>query len=271
MSADKSKRMGARASAGLVNVVMLRLTARAAPQIWLLMTYETILTALADPTRRAVLDRLRAGPLPVGRIADGMSVSRPAVSQHLKVLRDAGLVSKTSEGTRNHYALVTGGAASLSSWLGALRSVSAVNAVVAGATREMMTRLTPSEAWTLFCDDLAIWWPVARVSLSAQSDGALPQVVVMNPVDGGTLREVLFDGSEGVWANVTYAERPARLDLDWRLGTSSGSAVSVRFEGDPKGTRVTLNHDAEGPEMTALWDAVMERFAAAANASLSNF
>lgn len=67
------------------------------------MTYQTTLIALADPTRREVLERLRKGPMPVGRLARGMSVSRPAVSQHLKVLEGAGLVSARQEGTRRIY------------------------------------------------------------------------------------------------------------------------------------------------------------------------
>ena len=53
------------------------------------MTYDTALAALADPTRRHVFERLRSGPQPVGAIARGMPVSRPAVSQHLKVLKEA--------------------------------------------------------------------------------------------------------------------------------------------------------------------------------------
>ncbi len=59
--------------------------------------------ALADPTRRQIFERLARKPLPVGEIADGLPVSRPAVSQHLKILRDAGLVTMHSEGTRNLY------------------------------------------------------------------------------------------------------------------------------------------------------------------------
>ncbi len=59
--------------------------------------------ALADPTRHAIFERLKAGPLAVGELADGLPVSRPAVSQHLKVLKDAGLVSERRNGTRRVY------------------------------------------------------------------------------------------------------------------------------------------------------------------------
>ena len=66
-------------------------------------------TALADPTRRAVFERLRAGPRPVGELARGLPVSRPAVSQHLRVLKEAGLVTERKEGTRRLYQVDPGG------------------------------------------------------------------------------------------------------------------------------------------------------------------
>lgn len=235
------------------------------------MTYEAILTALADPTRRRVLDRLRGGPLPVGRIAADLPVSRPAVSQHLRVLRDAGLVSMETRGTRNLYTLVAGGAAPLLAWLGDLRAVPPDAPGPPGWSRALTTRLTPTEAWQLFCEDLAIWWPVARVSLSARSDGALPQSVVLSPHVGGTLREVLFDGREGIWATVTAAKSPAMIALDWQLGTDETIPVTVTFEAGSGGSRVTLRQPGAAQDTAAMWDAVLDRFAAAANASLSNF
>lgn len=61
------------------------------------------LDALGDPTRREILERLAAGPLAVGEIARLVPVSRPAVSQHLRVLKDSGLVTDRAEGTRRLY------------------------------------------------------------------------------------------------------------------------------------------------------------------------
>src|SRR3954453_6526443 len=61
------------------------------------------MTALGDPTRQAIFERLVAGPRPVGELAEGLPVSRPAVSQHLKVLKDAGLVVDRKVGTRRVY------------------------------------------------------------------------------------------------------------------------------------------------------------------------
>ena len=63
------------------------------------------LDALGDPTRRAILERLFDGPLPVGELARGFPVSRPAISQHLRILKDAGLVADESAGTRRLYRL----------------------------------------------------------------------------------------------------------------------------------------------------------------------
>ena len=62
-----------------------------------------LFTALGDPTRQALFERLGERPLPVGKLAEGLTVSRPAVSQHLKVLLEAGLVSVRQEGTRRLY------------------------------------------------------------------------------------------------------------------------------------------------------------------------
>ena len=78
---------------------------------------ERVFAALYDPTRRAVLDRLRTGPKPVGEIARGLPVTRPAVSQHLKVLKDAGLVADRSEGTRRIYFIDPKGLGAMRAWL----------------------------------------------------------------------------------------------------------------------------------------------------------
>ena len=74
-----------------------------------------LISALADPTRRAVLEKLKDGPRPVGEIARGLPVTRPAVSQHLKVLKEAGLVIDRSVGTRRIYNIDP-------KWLGTMRA-----------------------------------------------------------------------------------------------------------------------------------------------------
>jgi DNA-binding transcriptional ArsR family regulator len=75
------------------------------------------LAVLADPTRRKVFERLRTGPRAVNALATGLPVSRPAVSQHLKVLKEAGLVEERSEGVRRIYSVRREGLAELRDWL----------------------------------------------------------------------------------------------------------------------------------------------------------
>lgn len=77
------------------------------------MTLNTVFFALSDPTRRQVLESIRLQPSAVGKIAEHLPVSRPAVSQHLKVLKDAGLVSEERKGTRNIYSVDPEGIAAL--------------------------------------------------------------------------------------------------------------------------------------------------------------
>jgi DNA-binding transcriptional ArsR family regulator len=78
---------------------------------------DRVFAALTDPTRRAVFERLRGGPRPVGELAKGLPVTRPAVSQHLKVLKEAGLVTDRSEGTRRIYYIDPKGLGAMRAWL----------------------------------------------------------------------------------------------------------------------------------------------------------
>jgi DNA-binding transcriptional ArsR family regulator len=75
------------------------------------------LAALADPTRREIFERLARSPSAVGELASSLPVSRPAVSQHLKVLKDAGLVVHRTHGTRNVYEIDPNGLGALRAWL----------------------------------------------------------------------------------------------------------------------------------------------------------
>lgn len=79
--------------------------------------YETVLDALGDPTRRRIVAELRKGPASVADLAAVVPVSRPAVSQHLRVLRDCGLVEFESHGTKNLYRLQPDGLVALRQWV----------------------------------------------------------------------------------------------------------------------------------------------------------
>jgi DNA-binding transcriptional ArsR family regulator len=92
-------------------------------------TYSTAAAfqALADPTRRAVLDLLRGGSLPAGRIAQAFPVSRPAISRHLRLLRRARLVEQRREGRQRFYRLNAGPLKAVDSWLEWYRGFWSVN------------------------------------------------------------------------------------------------------------------------------------------------
>lgn len=79
------------------------------------MTYA--FAALADPTRRQIFERLASGAKPVGKLTEGLPISRPAVSQHLAALKAAGLVTDHAEGARRIYRIDPHGLAAIRTWL----------------------------------------------------------------------------------------------------------------------------------------------------------
>ncbi len=81
-----------------------------------------VFRAIADPTRRAILDQLRAGPTPVNALASAFEQSRPAISKHLKVLRDAHLVSEQRAGRERYYQLEPQPLREVAGWLESYRS-----------------------------------------------------------------------------------------------------------------------------------------------------
>lgn len=109
-----------------------------------MLTYEErAFDALGDATRRAVLNRLRQGERSVCEIAEGMKVTRPAVSQHLKILKAARLVTVHAEGTRRVYAVDSRGIEALRVWLDGFWSQTLMafkEAAESEVSREMMTR-----------------------------------------------------------------------------------------------------------------------------------
>ena len=84
------------------------------------MSYEEVLAALADPTRRALLERMRRRPCTVGELAVHARIRQPTVSRHLQVLRDARLVSDRREGTRRYYSVSTEGLSALQRYVQSL-------------------------------------------------------------------------------------------------------------------------------------------------------
>lgn len=81
------------------------------------MNLNLVFGALADPTRRVIIDRLRAGDLSSGDLAEPLPISRPAVSQHLKVLEDAGLISRSKSAQKRIVSLNTGELSAATEWM----------------------------------------------------------------------------------------------------------------------------------------------------------
>ncbi len=100
--------------------------------------------ALGDPTRRAIFERLAERPAAVGELAAGLPVTRPAVSQHLRVLKEAGLVTETPDGARRIYRLDPRGIGAMRDWLEA-HWTTALGAFQAFADAEFESHPEPQE------------------------------------------------------------------------------------------------------------------------------
>src|SRR6266702_4174722 len=188
------------------------------------MAYRNALAALADPTRRRVFERLKSGPKPVGKIARGLPVSRPAVSQHLKVLKEAGLVTDRPEGTRRVYYIDPEGLGALRVWLDRFWD--------------------EALAFEVFTSGLDRWWP------RKASIGSAPlKQNVLEPRRGGRWYQIGEDGSRADVGKILVWGPPHRFVMSWDINSSwkpdanVSSEVEVRFLPDGENaTRVELEH-----------------------------
>ena len=215
-----------------------------------------MLTALGDPTRQAIFERLSHGPLAVGQLAGALPVSRPAVSQHLRVLKDVGLVFDRQEGTRRLYQVDPDGLAQLRAHLDAFwarslaafadrtRELSSMDTIVDAVRREVVVDVAPAAAFEIFTADMTSWWPPAHHIGSAPI-----QEIVIEPRVGGRWFTRHEDGTETDTGMVTAWEPPGRFVVTWQIGadwkfhTDLVTSVAVRFEpAGPDRTRVVLVH-----------------------------
>jgi DNA-binding transcriptional ArsR family regulator len=257
---------------------------------------EVGLAALGDATRRRILERLAAGPSAVGDLARGLPVGRPAVSMHLRVLQDAGLVRHERAGNRRLYHLDPHGLALLRAYLDAYWSV-ALGALEHAATarqkgqamaietelsvlKSVVVPLPLVEAFALFIQQDR-WWPVATHHL-AEPHG---ETVVLEPFEGGRWFERGSDGREQEWGRVLVWRPPHQLVLSWLMSSdwtpepdpAKASEIDVRFLAEaPDRTRLEFEHrhleryGAQAEHMRAVLDGpigavgVVRAFAAAA-------
>jgi DNA-binding transcriptional ArsR family regulator/uncharacterized protein YndB with AHSA1/START domain len=259
-------------------------------------TYEIAMDALAEPTRRAILDRLRDGERSVGAIAEGLPVTRPAVSQHLAVLRRAGLVTDRAEGTRRIYRLNPEGVGRLRAYVDDLWDRALARFAEAAEREEermspepvrksITVDASPETAFRVFTD-LGSWWPLGEFSIAVDDplpgeEGQTPEDAVIEPRAGGRIYERMADGREWDWGSVTEYDPPRRLVLAWApvRVVRPATTVEVTFTPlqDGRGTRVDLVHsgfEVSADDPAALreqydrgWPGVLARFGAQAAAA----
>lgn len=254
------------------------------------MSADAQLNALADSTRRSIFEMLVQRPLSVGSIAQGLPVSRPAVSQHLRVLADAGLVSSRQEGARRVYSVRPEGLETLHQWLDSMW-VNALDRFEQAAIKEqqMTDQTTPAippviktrqipipldAAFQLFTKGMTTWWPLDTHSIGAGED-ATPSSVRFEGRIGGRVVEVAEDNSECAWAEVIAWQPPNRVMLAWHPSRDpvAASILEVRFTPKDGGTELHLEHrgwEEFGDEGSAVrdgydhgWDVVLAPFEAA--------
>jgi DNA-binding transcriptional ArsR family regulator/uncharacterized protein YndB with AHSA1/START domain len=225
---------------------------------------DSALDALGDPNRRRIIGRLAAGPLDVGGIAAGMPVGRTAVSMHLRVLKDAGLVGDRAVGNRRVYHLEPDALRRLRDhldwfWEHSLAAYQRAAQAQAALAREQDMTTEPeivvaktvrvnaplAVAFDVFVGQQ--WWPVATHHLAHPAGNE----VVLEPFEGGRWYEQTTDGQQTDWGTVLAWQPPHRLLLTFQVSAewtvendpARGSQIEVTFtpEGE-NATRVDLTH-----------------------------
>jgi DNA-binding transcriptional ArsR family regulator/uncharacterized protein YndB with AHSA1/START domain len=215
---------------------------------------------LGDPTRRAIFELLAQGPCSVGELAEQLPVSRPAVSQHLRLLKDGGLVVSQPQGTRRIYRLNPEGLTAVRAYLDRTafpwppkRSLSSRTAgwmtttpTIPALRGAITVRASTDRAFRVFTRSFDAWWPhqfhIGKTEMAE---------VVLEPGEGGRWYERGEDGSECDWGRVVAWEPPHRLVLTWQItgewefdpDPEHASEIEVRFTADGPGrTVVELEH-----------------------------
>jgi uncharacterized protein YndB with AHSA1/START domain len=237
---------------------------------------------------------LAARPASVGELAATLPVSRPAVSQHLRVLKAAGLVNETAEGTRRIYRIDPRGIAAMREWLddrwaASLESFNAfvdsqageetLQMSIAPIVRSIKVNAQPARAFELFTRHMERWWPAGKTI------GRNPHVtIVMEPHAGGQWFERDAEGNETHWGRVLAWEPPGRLLLGWQINSQWVydpdflTEVELTFVPAENGsTLVTLEHrnlerfgaDAEkqAKQIGEGWPKFLAEFSAYSNAN----
>jgi len=255
------------------------------------MDPDTTMKALSVPVRRELFELICERPRSVAELAGLVPVSRPAVSQHLAVLVEAGLARVTSVGTRNLYSASPDAASSLRTWLDEMWTTAFGtfgDFVTTESDKEKRTMrnsieidpvakilelgVTPEQAFDLFVGGMGRWWPLSTHSVATDE----AQDVRIDERVGGTISELTRDGVEHEWGVITAYEAGSRFQFTWYPGlpADAGTNVDVRFDATESGTRVTLVHtgwEVRGDDAKTIrdnydsgWDLVLAPYTAIA-------
>lgn len=255
------------------------------------MKPETTMKALSVPVRRRLFELICKRPRSVAELADVVPVSRPAVSQHLSVLVEAGLARVTSVGTRNLHSASPEAAAMLRTWLDEMwttafgtfgdfvtpesdkeKQIMHNSLKIDPVAKTLELGVTPEHAFDLFVNSIGRWWPLSTHSVSTTE----AQDVRIDGRVGGLITEVTRDGVEHRWGVISTYQPGERIQFSWHPGTpeAASTQVDVRFDATDSGTRVTLLHtgwEARGSDAQSIrdnyesgWDDVLAPFVAIA-------
>lgn len=217
------------------------------------------LDALGDRTRRTILELLSGGERSVGEIAEHLPVSRPAVSQHLRVLERASLVESRRAGTRSIYSLSRTGLIPLRRYIELLwgdaldafadyaanrpereKQEITLETEIDPIRKSKIVALAPRQAFDLFTSEINRWWPRATHSVGEEQT----EEVIFECVLDGRIYERRSDGSVAEWGRVTLWDPPRVVEFTWYPGRGPKTAGEVRVEflEHARGTLVSLTH-----------------------------
>jgi DNA-binding transcriptional ArsR family regulator/uncharacterized protein YndB with AHSA1/START domain len=243
---------------------------------------DNVLDLLGDATRRRILELLRGNPSSVAAIAGALPVSRPAVSKHLRMLKEAGLVTDRAEGTRRIYRLRPEGFRSVVAYWDGFwdETLTRFKEHVEGGIemtdtqqaihKEVLIGAAQEDTFRMFTQEMAAWWPFE----GKQVIEAAKDAVVIEPFPGGRIYERAVDGREAEWGSVQEYVAPSRLVLRWHPGYGPEQATTVTVDLEAVAddlTRLSLVHDGwevhgsdaadRAAGYTSGWDVVLSSFA----------
>jgi DNA-binding transcriptional ArsR family regulator len=224
--------------------------------------------ALGDPNRRAIVELLRTGDRSVSELADALPISRPAVSRHLRLLKQAGLVADRAEGTRRLYRLDDEGIAAVRAYLEHVWGKPRPGAGSSPRTQANGQDGTPLDRADRADRDRVRGRLLARARLrhlgeqdlavvarSHSMSSAPGLVVTFESRAGGRIYERTPDGTEHDWGEVLAWEPPRRLAYLWHLGTDHGRAteVDISFAGGAGASATSAAGAASSPTTGRRW------------------